>query len=131
MAQRSTALESSHGRRCPVIAATFRRALAAACLATLSSCSHTHLRATAPGHVDVTTPPDRIDAGEVELPDDPGEHRLALSYGVLLGTAGALREGAGDNAGGALSLELSAHYVQADHSHNDDAFPWPAFPYGG
>jgi hypothetical protein len=114
-----------------VITLSSRAALAFACLASLPSCSHTHLRTNAPGHVDVATPPKEIERREVELPRDPGEHRLALSYGVLLGTASALREHAGDSTGGAASLELSVHYAQAKRSHYDDDLLWPAFPYGG
>ncbi len=85
-------------------------------------CAPTHLRSNAPGHIDVRKPPQRIAERTVERPVDPGEHRLALTFGALTGGGFTLREGEGDDGGGfALSLEVSAHYRQAPRSHHDDS----------
>jgi hypothetical protein len=100
----------------------------------LYGCVPTHLRPNAPGDIDVRSPPRQIHERTVERPRDPGEHRLALTFGGLAGAAFIFRERADDGGGGAVSLELSAHYQRAGHSHGDDSillipeyYPIPAF----
>jgi hypothetical protein len=49
---------------------------------------HFHRDVNAPGIVDPLAPPKHLASPEREYPDDPGEHRLMLTTGVLGGGGG-------------------------------------------
>ena len=88
----------------------------------LAACTHSHLPRNAPGHVYLEVPPEDMANPEPELPEDPGERMLILSYGVFAG-GGVLAEQDSDLAGDyGLGPEVSIELGERKRSHFEDDF---------
>jgi hypothetical protein len=85
----------------------------------LAGC-HFHRDINAPGVIDPLAPPKELTSPRGEYPDDPGEHRLMLTSGVLGGGGGGTI-----SEGGYVDLagEVTLSYGQSNHTHNDRASP--------
>lgn len=79
---------------------------------------HFHRDVNAPGVVDPLAPPKNLTSAQPEYPDDPGEHRLALTSGVLGGGGGG---SFADQGFFELAGEVTLSYGQSEVTHNDHA----------
>jgi hypothetical protein len=106
------------------------RLVAALALSTLG-CAHIHVPGNEPGHIDARRPPESVERGKVEPPEDPGERMFVVSYGPFMG--GGVATGSGQSARGAYGIgaEISAQLGTRERSHADDDF-WifPARAFG-
>ncbi len=94
----------------------------ALCAWSATACTHSHLPRNAPGHVRVEVPPENMANPEPELPEDPGERMLIVSYGVFAG-GGVLAEEDADLAGDyGLGPEISVELGDRNRSHFQDDF---------
>lgn len=86
-----------------------------------AACTHTDLSRNAPGHIQLKNLPKEPASSAAEIPDDPGERVLLLSYGVFAGGGARFedRDVAGDfGIGPEVALDLG----QRKHSHYEDDF---------
>jgi hypothetical protein len=84
-------------------------------------CGHHHYARSAPGNIDVHTPPDRIEHRAVESPDDPGERMIVFNGGPFAGYGVAFGDG-GTHGSHGIGGELSLHVGSRESSHSDDDF---------
>jgi len=90
---------------------------AALVVVALAGC-HVHRDVNAPGVIDPLAPPKDLAAAQPEYPDDPGEHRVTLTTGVLGGGGGGSFE---DQGFFELAGEVTLSYGQSEVTHNDHA----------
>lgn len=86
-------------------------------LFTIAGC-HFHRDVNAPGVIDPLAPPKDLASPEREYPDDPGEHRLMLTTGVLGGGGGGTIVDGGYID---LAAEVTLSYGESAVTHNDKA----------
>lgn len=86
-------------------------------------CATFHSSRSAPGIIDVTTPPRAPASRDVELPVDPGEHVLMWNAGVLGGggvSVAPQATGSNTHASASFSGETSLHLGWSDVSNTRD-----------
>jgi hypothetical protein len=96
----------------------------------LLACGVQHVPANAPGNIDVLEPPTHMEERTSERPSDPGEHVLALSYGIFAGLGGARPRNASGELAYALGTEVSLAMGDTERSHAGDVLIVPPLAYG-
>ncbi len=85
-----------------------------------AGCVHWHVERNAPGKVDLSQPPRKIECRAAEAPEDPGENYLVFAPGAFVGGGGT--SVSGGRAAVTTGLETSLHFGSASRSHFDDEF---------
>jgi len=103
------------------------RALLVAAIAgtAAGACGVVHLNPLAPGHIDVDTPPERIEERTPEPPVSSGEDITWLNCGVLAAAGADL--GAAAAAQSAIGPEISLHVGESPDQHTSDG-DYPVAP---